>query len=197
MDQELRHPFNGRGFVSVTSGLTFLGLVVTGFVLFFTPPGRYANWNDWRLWGLTKQQWNGLHIWFSVLFCFAALFHIYYNWKCLIGYFKDKARRHLSLRWEWGLALLLVWIMTVGTVRGIVPFSSFLNWHTAVKHRYDNQPSATDGSRQRSHSGGYGYRGGRRRTGGDTNGVSPEMTLWDIPNAAQSHPGQIRGLLEP
>ena len=54
--------FSWRGFVSVTTGLTFLGLAVTGIVLFFTPPGRIANWGGWDWLALSKYQWAGLHI---------------------------------------------------------------------------------------------------------------------------------------
>jgi hypothetical protein len=104
MNQKQKRPFRWRGFVSVTSGLAFIGLSVTGIVLFIVPPGRIANWGGWHLLGLSKYQWIGLHIWYSLLFLILALIHIYYNWKCLIGYFKDKTRRHLALRWEWGAA---------------------------------------------------------------------------------------------
>ncbi|MFC1764822.1 DUF4405 domain-containing protein [Planctomycetota bacterium] len=141
MDKPLERPFNWRGFVSVTTGLAFIGLAGTGIVLFFIPPGRIANWSGWHFLRLTKQQWNGLHIWFGLLFFIVALFHMAYNWKCLISYFKDKARRHFALRWEWGAALLLVWVMSAGTVTGMIPFSSFLHWHTAIKHRQNNQAS--------------------------------------------------------
>ena len=163
MEKQNMRAFSWRGFVSVTTGLAFLGLAVTGVVLFFTPPGRVANWGGWACWGLSKYQWAGLHIWFSLLFLVLALVHICYNWKCLMGYFKDQTRRHLALRWEWGAALLLIWVMSAGTVTGMVPFSSFLRWHSTVKHRLDNQPIP---SRQTGTdlSPGRGYRGGRNQT---------------------------------
>lgn len=163
MDQQKARTFSWRGFVSVTTGLTFIGLAVTGIALFFMPPGRIANWSDWRSLGLSKYQWIGLHIWFSLLFLVLGLVHVSFNWTCLINYFKDQTRRHLALRWEWGAALLLIWVMSAGTVTGMVPFSSFLRWHSTVKHRLDNQPipsrqTGTDLSR------GRGYRGGRNQT---------------------------------
>jgi len=170
MDKQTKRTFNWRGFASVTASLAFLGLTVSGTALFFIPPGRIANWNDWRMLGLTKPQWIGLHIWFGVLFLIVALVHVTYNWKPLVGYFKDETRRHLALRWEWGAALLLVWVMSAGTVRGMMPFSSFLNWHTTIKHRHDNQPASREPGL--SQGSGRGYRGGH---GATTDATAPPV----------------------
>jgi len=92
--------FQWRAFVSVTSMLSFLGMSVTGVALFVTPPGRIAHWTGWTLSGLTKDQWVALHIWFSIVFLVAAAFHLYLNWKPLVSYFKNRARRTFALRWE-------------------------------------------------------------------------------------------------
>jgi len=71
--------FEWRAFVSVTTMLSFLGMSVTGVVLFVTPPGRIAHWTGWTLSGLTKDQWVALHIWFSLVFLVTAAFHLYLN----------------------------------------------------------------------------------------------------------------------
>ncbi len=212
MDQQPKRPFNWRGFVSVTSGLAFLGMSVTGIVLFIIPPGYIANWGGWQFLTLSKYQWIGLHIWFSLLFLIVALLHIYYNWKCLIGYFKDTARHHLALRWEWGAACLLIWVMSVGTVRGVVPFSSLLDWHTAVKHRFDNQPSPSSNDTGFSRGQGQGF--GQmslsvycEQTNLDVTKactlleqagmtVTTDMTLRQIADIGQVHPSEIRRILE-
>ncbi len=144
MDRQPKQSFHWRGFVSVVTSLSFLGLAITGIVLFFIPMGRIANRTNWQCLGLSRHQWNGLHIWFGLLFFWVALFHVCYNWKCLVSYFQDKTRRHLALRWEWGAAVLLIWVMSAGTVRGVIPFSSFLRWHTAIKHRQTTQPADVD-----------------------------------------------------
>jgi hypothetical protein len=218
MDKEQKHSFNWRGFVSVTAGLSFLGLAVTGVVLFFTPSGRIANWTGWSFVGLSRHQWIGLHICLSILFLIVALLHVFYNWKCLVGYFKDKTRRRLALRWEWGAALLLVWVVSAGTVTGMVPIVSFLNWHTAMKHghvREASQPSDVEAYSSAGRSGGYGGGFGRMtlKVFCDAAGLDPskacevlehagltaqaEMTLRDIANTGQIHPSQIRRLLQP
>lgn len=166
MDQKSRQPFHWRGFVSVVTSLSFLGLAVTGIVLFFTPMGRIANQRNWQFFGLSRHQWNGLHIGFGLLFFVVALIHVYYNWQCLLSYFKDKTRRHLALRWEWGAAILLVWVMSVGTVRGVIPFSTFLRWHTAIKHRQTTPPADMEAAIPLSQ--GQGRRVGNRESWGAT-----------------------------
>ena len=37
-----------RAFTSILIGWAFLALPMSGTILFLSPPGRVANWNDWR-----------------------------------------------------------------------------------------------------------------------------------------------------
>jgi hypothetical protein len=129
--------FNWRGFTSIVTGLSFIGMSITGIVLFVVPPGRIANWTGWRMWGLTKHQWIGVHIWFSVLFMAAAIYHTYLNWRVLLNYFKDKISKSYALRWEWISALSLCVLIGVATLADIKPFSSLLDWNEAIKHSWD------------------------------------------------------------
>jgi len=46
--------FQLRAMISVLLALAFPALLVSGLVLFVSPPGRVANWTDWRLFGLSK-----------------------------------------------------------------------------------------------------------------------------------------------
>jgi len=129
--------FQWRAFVSVTSMLSFLGMSVTGVALFVTPPGRIAHWTAWTLFGLTKDQWVGLHIWFSIVFLVAAVFHLYLNWRPLISYFKNRARRTFALRWEWVLSLAICALVLVGTLGEVTPFSNVLALSERIKHTWD------------------------------------------------------------
>ncbi|MCF7973423.1 MAG: DUF4405 domain-containing protein [Phycisphaerae bacterium] len=141
MAQTKQTRFNWRGFTSITTALSFLGLACTGVVLFFMPPGRIANWTGWTCAGLTKHQWGGLHIWFGILFAVICIIHAIYNWKCLLNYFKDKTRQHFALRWEWALALALCGLLLMGTIRDTTPFSTLLAWQESVKSSYDRLPA--------------------------------------------------------
>ena len=130
--------FNWRAFFSVLSGLSFIGMVFTGVILFVVPPGRIANWSGWTLIGLTKHQWIGLHDWFSVIFIIASVFHVYLNWKALVSYFKNKVSKAFALRIEWAFALVICCVVFICTLGDIKPFSSLLAWNENIKHSWDS-----------------------------------------------------------
>jgi len=139
MDRTKKMSFSARGFVSVATTLGFVGLVLTGVVLYVTPPGRIANWTGWRLVWLTKEQWGALHICFAAGFLVAAGFHIYLNWRPLLNYFKSRLTRHFALRGDWVLALVLFGVFWVGTLAEIPPFSSLVALNETIKNSWDEE----------------------------------------------------------
>ncbi len=130
--------FNWRAFFSVLAGLSFLGMVFTGVILFVVPPGRIANWTGWTIIGLTKRQWIGLHDWLSIIFIVASVFHVYLNWKPLVSYFKNKVSKAFTLRIEWALALVICCVVFLGTLSDIKPFSALLVWNENIKRAWDS-----------------------------------------------------------
>ena len=48
--------FNWRGFASLATGFAFLIMIVSGVVLYVAPRGRVANWTDWTVMGLGKEE---------------------------------------------------------------------------------------------------------------------------------------------
>lgn len=137
MAENAKKKFGWRAFTSVTTALSFLGMSITGVVLFVTPTGRVAHWVGWRMLGLTKDQWGALHIWFGLIFLIAAACHTALNWGVLRGYFRDRLRKAYALRPEWILALLLVGIVWVGTLADIPPFSSVLILNESIKDSWE------------------------------------------------------------
>jgi hypothetical protein len=129
--------FNVRAFLSVLAALSFLAMSVTGVVLFVMPPGRVAYWTGWKMLALTKDQWDALHIWFSLIFMVAALLHLYLNWPCFLSYFRSKIRKAFALRSEWTMALVLCGVVGWGTLAQVRPFSSLLIWDQALKRGWD------------------------------------------------------------
>lgn len=111
--------FNWRAFFSLYVVISFVVMTVTGAVLFVAPPGRVANWAEWTLGGLTKLQWQALHTTFTSFFVAAAAFHVYFNWKILISYLKNRFHqgipRKRELVWSSAAALALV-MLTLGEV---------------------------------------------------------------------------------
>jgi hypothetical protein len=137
MTTAYKKQFKWRGFISTVTAVAFLGVCLTGVTLFIVPPGRIANWTGWTWWGLTKHQWGGLHMWFSLLFVVAALIHVYFNWRVLLSYFRHALTKRFALRAEWVMSLVLCGLLAFGTIAGIRPFSDLLDWHEAIKRSWD------------------------------------------------------------
>ncbi len=78
--------WSGRAFASLCSLAGFMLLCVTGLILFLEPHGRVAYWTRWCFLGLEKDQWGNIHIISGFLFLIAGAFHLYYNWKAILGY---------------------------------------------------------------------------------------------------------------
>ena len=124
---------NIRRTVSLTAAMAFVAMVLTSIVLYIVPQGRVAYWADWRLLGLTKTQWGAIHINMGLLFLLALGLHVYYNWKPLTQYLKDRARRWKVFTPEFNLAAGLVAVLVVGTLAGWPPFATILAWQDDIK----------------------------------------------------------------
>jgi hypothetical protein len=107
---------------SLTASLAFVLMLVTSIILFITPQGRVAYWADWRLWGLTKTDWSNIHINLGLLFLIALSLHIYYNWKPLISYLKNKVKQIRLFTPEFNLALVITIFFIVGSYFLMPPF---------------------------------------------------------------------------
>ena len=138
---KLETRFRWRAFTSVLMTASFVMLVVSGFMLFVSPPGRIANWTNWTLLQLTKREWLGLHVCFRSLFLIASVLHIVFNWRPLTNYFKGRLSRRLAFRLEWILALALCGLVFIGTQQGWTPFASLLALGEQVKESWD-RPAA-------------------------------------------------------
>ena len=112
---------NFRRITSLTALLSFILLVITIIVLYIVPQGRVAYWSDWRLGGLTKEQWGNIHINIGLLFLLSIFLHIYYNWKPLISYLKNKARQLRVLTPDFFAAFVVTLLFAIGTYFEVVP----------------------------------------------------------------------------
>lgn len=68
-------------------------LAVSGVILFVVPRGRTAHALDWSVLGLTKDNWEDVHIAFAVLFLAAAVVHVWLNRKPLLHYLHERLAR--------------------------------------------------------------------------------------------------------
>jgi hypothetical protein len=113
--------------------IAFVFLILTSIVLYIVPQGRVAYWSDWRLLGLTKTDWGNIHINLGLLLLLSIAFHIYYNWKPIVAYLKNKARQLTVFTADFNVAAIVVVAFIVGTYFLIPPFSWVLGLSTAIK----------------------------------------------------------------
>jgi len=124
---------------SLTLGFSFLIMSFTGIVLFIVPHGRVAYWSDWHLLGLSKSQYGELHTTSMVTFLLFASLHIYYNWKPIVSYLKDKSKKVSFTKKEFLIALFLNLVFVVGTLFSAQPFKAFLDMGEGIKDSWTQQ----------------------------------------------------------
>ena len=130
--------FKLRGFVSLLTTFSFLISLVSGIILYFTPQGKIANWTNWTFWGLDKHTWGAMHINSSLIFFIIALFHIYYNWKLLSGYFKKRAKMAVNLKLEMAFTLIFSLFIILASIYGFQPFGTIMKWNFDIKNYWAN-----------------------------------------------------------
>lgn len=129
--------FQWRALVTMTVTLSFAVMVASGVVLFLAPPGRVANWTNWTMGGLLKSEWTNLHINFAAIFLGAVVFHIYFNFRPMLSYLKNRVRRRIGFRPEWAAALVVSGLITAGTLAGVTPFSSLIAFSETLKESWE------------------------------------------------------------
>jgi len=138
MGPSKKNRFSTRAFISAITAMAFTASAFTGLMLFVTPPGRIAYWTNWTIFGLGKDQWSTVHIWFNLVFLIAAAFHIYLNFRLLVTYFKSRITAAFALRTEWILALAICVVVFAGTYLYVKPFSSLIEFNESVKKSWQD-----------------------------------------------------------
>lgn len=124
-----------RKLTSITSLVSFVLEIITSIVLYIVPHGRVAYWSDWRFWGLSKTQWSNLHINLGVLLLLAIVLHTYYNWNAILAYLKNNNKKTDLLNANFLTACLVSIIFALGTLYELPPFSTILDFSSAIKDR--------------------------------------------------------------
>ncbi len=122
-----------RRITALTALLTLIIEIINSVILYIVPQGRIAYWADWRLWGMTKTQWTNIHINVGILFFLALFLHIYYNWKPITFYLKNKVKQIKVFTREFNIALILTAVFTVGTLVEVPPFSTIIDFSDSIK----------------------------------------------------------------
>ena len=124
---------NMRKITSMTMVWSLIVLVLNSIVLYVVPEGRIANWADWRFWGLDKHDWSAQHTTVGFLFIFAALLHIFYNWKLILNYMRDKAKKLKVFTAASSIGLGLTVVFVVGTYLDLPPMSTIVEFSEELK----------------------------------------------------------------
>jgi len=119
--------------VSFTVLLSFLVLAFSGIIMFLRPEGSIARWTGWTIIGLNKQEWEGLHTLFAIIFTAAAAVHLYYNWRILLNYCVNKFTNGLRYYRELSAAAFIVVFFIAVVIFQIQPFWKIVEFRSHVK----------------------------------------------------------------
>jgi len=132
--------WSNRALTSLLTLWGFLIMALTGLVLFIVPHGRIAYWVEWNFLGLSKEQWGDIHSLGMFLFLVAGILHVYFNWKPLIGYLKNRARTSFALRAELVVASLIAVLFVVSSITHLKPLSYVLDLGAHIKDSWVASP---------------------------------------------------------
>ena len=124
---------NMRKTTSLTMLISFILVLVTSIILYIVPHGRVAYWSDWHMLGMTKTQWANIHINLGVLFLLAGFLHLFYNWKPITAYMKNRTNELKIFTLDFNIALVVSLIITAGTLANIPPMSTVINFSESIK----------------------------------------------------------------
>ena len=124
---------NIRKIISLTMLISFVLCILTSVILYIIPHGRIAFWSHWKLWGLSKTQWGELHLNLGILLLLAGFLHVYYNWKPITAYLKNKSKQMKVFTVNFNVALILTLIAGFGTYFQIPPMSTIINISESIK----------------------------------------------------------------
>ena len=116
-----------RRITSLTLVISGVIELVTSVILYIIPSGRVAYWSDYHLFGLSKTQWGDIHITVGTLFLVAAGIHIYYNWRPITIYLKNKAKKLTVFNKNFNIALIISLFVAVGTIYHLPPMNYILH----------------------------------------------------------------------
>ena len=138
--------FSVRAVISLLLVFSFLGLAVSGVVIYFAPQCSVAEAMGWSVAGLSKAQWSSLHMSSALSFLILAGVHLFvYNWKPFINYLKQKrvqkgeTRKINLFKPEVLTSFVLAIIILGGSAWILYPFSLLPETSDTIKQNYREQ----------------------------------------------------------
>jgi biotin operon repressor len=103
-------------------------IIFSGIVLYIMPHGRVAYFTGWKFLGIDKDGWDNLHVIFGFLMVIVAIWHIVVNWKVMKKYLLQK---------ESVFALLIIALVSIGTIKNVQPFKSVSDLEEYIKNSWE------------------------------------------------------------
>ena len=171
--------FSNRGFTSLLLAFSFVGLALSGVVMYVAPPCSVASVINWKLLMITKDQWASIHQVSALTMLVLAVFHLFvFNWrpfKCYWRRRKSRSQRigqqipgkglfsRIVMPVELFAALVAAIILYAGAVSLMAPFGWLHDGSEAIKEQYREEVDTGSGR-------GLGY--------GQIEGRSPAAPLY-------------------
>ncbi|MEA1997144.1 MAG: DUF4405 domain-containing protein [Gemmatimonadota bacterium] len=138
-DDKRKRKTNWRGLTTFITSLSFIVMACSGVILYLTPSGAIAHLTGWTILGLDKFMWVSIHLNACILFLLSSLFHVYFNWRVLVNYFKSKADIKFALKWEFAAALLLCGLFVAGPLLHLSPFYDIFEFRENMKRNMESE----------------------------------------------------------
>lgn len=136
----MKKSFSWRVFISFGLFIALFMMLISGIILYISPPGRVANWSDWQMIGLTKRGWQNQHIIFGFTFLILSMFHLFFiNWRAFLCYLKSKTCNGLNNPRELLIITVLSLLFGTGTYFGLQPFSEIIKFGDAISGSWERQ----------------------------------------------------------
>jgi hypothetical protein len=135
---DVRRGVHYRALTTFITTIAFLLMALSGVMLYLAPRGRVANWTDWSLLGLSKEQWSGLHMTAGLLLLLAVVVHLCFNLKPLWHYLRGAAPRRRPRIVELAVASVVVGLLVAGTLGGLPPFSAVTHANERIKDWWES-----------------------------------------------------------
>ena len=133
MDKLKKNGFKLRPFVSLVLFLSFGMMVFSGLALYLRPEGSIARWTSWKMLGLDKKGWEGVHTFFCIVFIMTAVLHLVLNFKAFLRYLASGMTGNQRNRRELIAAVGLVGIVMVIAILRVPPASVLMDWRSDIK----------------------------------------------------------------
>ncbi|MFC1820013.1 DUF4405 domain-containing protein [Thermodesulfobacteriota bacterium] len=139
MEKDKKKGFKWRGMATFLLALGMLVEIISGVILYITPPGRFANWTNWTLLGLNKHEWGALHTIFGYFLLIIIGLHLYFNWRVIVHFVWSRLNSTFNLKRELAVSALITVIIFAGTIWYLPPFSSVMDLGSKAKLSWEKK----------------------------------------------------------